>query len=89
MCVCVEHIGQKSAHSEWYVYKFLSLLDSDRQWQDKWMINLASNFIYIRKSKDYVYGKWVYKVLGIWKGYYRVKKIITSFMHETVNRGKK
>ena len=42
----------------------------------------------IRKSKDYVYGIWVYKVLGIWKGYYRVKKI-TSFMHETVNRGKK
>ena len=28
----------------------------------------------IRKSKDYVYGKWVYKVLGIWKGYYKVKK---------------
>ena len=28
----------------------------------------------IRKSKDYVYGIWVYKVLGIWKGYYRVKK---------------
>ena len=30
----------------------------------------------------------MYKVLGIWKGYHRVKKI-TSFMHETVNRGKK
>ena len=28
----------------------------------------------IRNSKDYVYGKWVYKVLGIWKGYHRVKK---------------
>ena len=28
----------------------------------------------IRKSKDYVYGIWVYKALGIWKGYYRVKK---------------
>ena len=27
----------------------------------------------IRKSKDYVYGIWVYKALGIWKGYYRVK----------------
>ena len=41
MCVrvCVEQIGQKSAHSEWYVYKFLSLLDSDRQWQEnKWSI---------------------------------------------------
>ena len=24
----------------------------------------------IRKNKDYVYGIWVYKVLGIWKGYY-------------------
>ena len=40
-----------------------------------------------RKSKDYVYGILVYKVLGIWKGYYRV--INTSFMHETVNGGKK
>ena len=29
----------------------------------------------IRKSKDYVYGIWVYKVLGMWKGYNRVKKI--------------
>ena len=27
----------------------------------------------IRKSKDYVYGIWVYKVLGIWIGYYKVK----------------
>ena len=30
----------------------------------------------IRKSKDYVYGIRVYKVLGVWKGYYRVKKKI-------------
>ena len=44
--------------------------------------------IKIRKSKDYVYGIWVYKALDIWKGYYRVKKI-TGFVHETVNRGKK
>ena len=28
----------------------------------------------VRKSKDFVYGIWVYKVLGKWKGYYRVKK---------------
>ena len=49
----------------------------------------GSTMTAIRKSKDYVYGKWVYKVLGIWKGYYRVKKTITSFMHETVNWGKK
>ena len=48
---------------------------------------LISNF-YIRKSNDYVYGIWVYKVHGIWKGYCGVKKI-TGFMHETVNRGKK
>ena len=26
----------------------------------------------IRKSKDYVYGIWVYKALGIWKSYNRV-----------------
>ena len=43
---------------------------------------------FIRKSKDYVYGIWVYKALDIRKGYYRVKKI-TGFVRETVNRGKK
>ena len=34
----------------------------------------------IRKSRDYVYGIWVYKALGIWKGYYRVKKSLVSYM---------
>ena len=36
--------------------------------------------IIIRKSKDYVYGIWVYKALDIWKGYYRVKKSLVSYM---------
>ena len=27
----------------------------------------------VRKSKDYVYGIWVYKILSIWKGYHRIK----------------
>ena len=35
---------------------------------------------YIRKSKDYVYGIWVYKALDIWKGYYRVKKSLVSYV---------
>ena len=34
----------------------------------------------IRKSKDYVYGIWVYKALGIWKGYYRVKNSLVSYV---------
>ena len=34
----------------------------------------------VRKSKDYVYGIWVYKALGIWKGYYRVKKSLVSYV---------
>ena len=34
----------------------------------------------IIKSKDYVYGIWVYKILGIWKGYYRVKESLVSCM---------
>ena len=34
----------------------------------------------IRKSKDYVYGILVYKVLGIWKGYYRVQESLVSYM---------
>ena len=34
----------------------------------------------LRKSKDYVYGIWVYKALDIWKGYYRVKKSLVSYV---------
>ena len=34
----------------------------------------------VRKSKDYVYGIWVYKALDIWKGYYRVKKSLVSYV---------
>ena len=34
----------------------------------------------VRESKDCVYGIWVYKVLGIWKGYYRAKKSLVSCM---------
>ena len=34
----------------------------------------------IRKSKDYVYGIWVYKALDIWKGYHRVKKSLVSYV---------
>ena len=52
------------------------------------ILSYVNKVMMIRKSKDYVYGIWLYKVVGIWKGYYRVKKI-TSFMHETVNQGKK
>ena len=37
-------------------------------------------FLSRRKSKDYVYGIWVYKALGIWKGYYRVKKPLVSYV---------
>ena len=39
------------------------------------------NLLYrIRKIKDYVYGIWVHKVLGIWKCYHRVKKSLVSCM---------
>ena len=41
---------------------------------------IGSDNVLIRKSKDYVYGIWVYKALGIWKGYYRVKKSLVSYM---------
>ena len=34
-----------------------------------------------RKSKDYVYGLWVYKVLVVWKVYYRVKRSLVSYAH--------
>ena len=42
----------------------------------------------IRISKDYVCGIWVYKLLGIWKGYYGVNKSLISYM-KLVNQGKK
>ena len=41
---------------------------------------LSGEHCSIRKSKDDVYGIWVYKVLGIWEGHYRVKKITVSCM---------
>ena len=48
-------------------------------WKHETNILLGGIFI-IRKSKDYVYGIWVYKALDIWKGYYRVKKSLVSYM---------
>ena len=33
-----------------------------------WIFDVLINIL-IRKSKDYIYGIWVYKALGIWKGY--------------------
>ena len=42
--------------------------------------NKTSCLLPIRKSKDYVYGIWVYKALDIWKGYYRVKKSLVSYV---------
>ena len=47
-------------------------------WQQHNKINYIIGLI--RKSKDYVYGIWVYKALGIWKGYYRVKKLLVSYV---------
>ena len=41
---------------------------------------LCTGLNLIRKSKDYVYGIWVYKALDIWKGYYRVKKSLVSYV---------
>ena len=47
-----------------------------------WLIDVPDDWTltWIRKSKDYVYGIWVYKALDIWKGYYRVKKSLVSYM---------
>ena len=57
-------------------------------WTDTMMIKNTGSLVFfaynyisiIRKSKDYVYGIWVYKALGIWKGYYRVKKSLVSYV---------
>ena len=50
-----------------------------RPYHAKWKI-LDQYSDMIRKSKDYVYGIWVYKALDIWKGYYRVKKSLVSYV---------
>ena len=42
--------------------------------------NVSGLETWIRKSKDYVYGIWVYKALDIWKGYYRVKKSLVWYV---------
>ena len=34
----------------------------------------------LRKSKDHVYGTWVHKSLGIWKGHHREKNPLVSCM---------
>ena len=43
-----------------------------------WWPNIVESCI--RKSKDYVYGIWMYKALDVWKGYYRVKKSLVSYV---------
>ena len=49
----------------------------DMTWRDvTWRDVTRYDMIWceLRKNKDYVYGIWLYKVLGIWQGYYKVKK---------------
>ena len=72
----------------WYNSQSILYFVKSTRGHGRWQLRIFSISCdnVIRKSKDYVYGIWVYKALGIWKGYYRVKKI-TCFIHETVNRG--
>ena len=49
-------------------------------WQTYHILLTECRFTLLRKSKDYVYGIWVYKVLGIWKGYYSVITSLVSCM---------
>ena len=45
-----------------------------------WKLLLFNSWT-IRKSKDYVYGIWLYKVIGIWKGYHKVKWYLPQKRH--------
>ena len=56
---------------------FSALLFAGHRWIP---LTKASEADLLRKSKDYVYGIWVYKALDIWKGYYRVKKSLVSYV---------
>ena len=53
------------------IYKYI---DYSRSYQRFQNARFSLLWKLIRKSKDYVYGMWVYKALDIWKGYYWVKK---------------
>ena len=64
----------------WFTDKSLGHLHTRRDRQYIKTIIPGMSISMIKKSKDYVYGIWVYKALGIWKGYYRVKKSLVSYM---------
>ena len=83
-----------SIWSHWVITR--GLVVQRLQWLDAWVLvfgsvsHTAIHFAHIwymnwtlpviRKSKDYVYGIWVYKALGIWKGYYRVNQSLVSYV---------
>ena len=58
----------------------LNLNISNTLGQAMWCLLRVIERKLVKKSKDYVYGIWVYKALGIWKGYYRVKKSLVSYV---------
>ena len=55
-------------------------IQAKQQWLGICLCCWKRYIVAIRKTKEYVYGIWVYNVLGIWKGYYRVKTSLVSFM---------
>ena len=63
------------------IWKF-SLKKMQLKMSMKWQPFCLHLNVLIRKSKDYVYGIWVYKALGIWKGYYRVKWLMVKVVFD-------
>ena len=62
-----------NTHSLFPTYTLIHIRYNQDRHQKSWQsmvmeLNLVNQYL-LRKSKDYVYGIWVYKALGIWKGY--------------------
>ena len=77
------NISKSSQNWIWRLYRWRSPLACNTFYHNLLLsVNqeLLTQFHAIRKSKDYVYGIWVSKVLGIWKGHYRFKKSLVSCM---------
>ena len=72
--------GKRVNEVNWNRWLLLYLQFTKCNEQNTWSPALLTKWCLLRKSKDYVYGIWVYKALDIWKGYYRVKKSLVSYV---------
>ena len=78
--ICIDRDSTLWKGARWVVSMITTRATCTHSWPWMCILHIRWYFIYliflcyfIGKSKDYDYGIWVYKVLGIWKGFHRVK----------------